>query len=234
MRHVAASVLGGILSLWAVQASAGDHPVVVELYTSQGCSSCPPADAYFLDLVTRDDVIALSLHVDYWDYIGWEDSFGSPHNSNRQRGYAQASGRTMVYTPQMIINGADHVVGTRFGDVEALIAQHRARAQSGIAVEVVRDAGKVRIKARAEPARRTPLMVQLVRYVPEQTVKIARGENAGKTITYANIVTDITQVAVWDSRKPLDLDVALASEDKAIVLLQYVNFGTIEAVAYLH
>jgi hypothetical protein len=221
------------LSLWAAQAGAEDRPVVVELFTSQGCASCPPADAYFQDLAAREDVIALSLHVDYWDYIGWEDSFGSPDNSARQRGYAKAGERKMVYTPQMIINGADHVVGTRFEDVEALIARHRAETHNGIAVEVVRDEARVRISARAEPARTMPLLVQLVRYIPKETVAIAHGENAGRTITYVNIVTEMTPLTVWDSREPLDLDLSLAREDKAIVLLQYVDFGTIEAVAHL-
>ncbi|MFU8778872.1 MAG: DUF1223 domain-containing protein [Roseovarius sp.] len=233
MRQVAASIFAGLLSLWAVQAEAEERPVVVELFTSQGCASCPPADAYFLDLAAREDVIALSLHVDYWDYIGWEDSFGSPDNSARQRGYAKAGERKMVYTPQMIINGADHVVGTRFEDVEALIARHRAEGQNGITVEVMRDEARVRIAARAEPARAMPLLVQLVRYIPEETVAIEHGENAGRTITYVNIVTEMTPLAVWDSREPLDLDFSLAREDKAIVLLQYVDFGTIEAVAHL-
>lgn len=233
MRHVAASVCAGLLSLWAVQAGAEGRPVVVELFTSQGCASCPPADAYFQDLAAREDVVALSLHVDYWDYIGWEDSFGSPDNSARQRGYAKAGERKMVYTPQMIINGSDHVVGTRFEDVEALIARHKAEKHNGIALEVERDETQVRIVARSEPARTMPLAVQLVRYIPEETVAIEHGENAGKTITYANIVTEMTPLAVWDSREPLTLDFTLAREDKAIVLLQYVDFGTIEAVAHL-
>lgn len=233
MRQLAASVIVGLLSLWAVQAGAQERPVVVELFTSQGCSSCPPADAYFQDLAARKDVVALSLHVDYWDYIGWEDSFGSPDNSARQRGYAKAGERKMVYTPQMIINGADHVVGTRFEDVEALIAKHREPVQNGIAVEVTRDEERVQIAARAEPARSMPLTVQLVRYIPEETVAIEHGENAGKTISYANIVTEMTPLTVWDSREPLALDFKLAREDKAIVLFQYVDFGTIEAVAHL-
>lgn len=237
MRQVVASVFAGLLSLCAGQAAAEERPVVVELFTSQGCSSCPPADAYFETLALRDDVIALSLHVDYWDYIGWEDSFGSPAHSARQRGYAKAGERTMVYTPQMIINGADDVVGTRFEDVEALIAKHRAAAKDAIDIEVTREGAQVRIAARAEPARPMPIAVKLVRYLPRETVAIAQGENAGKTLTYANVVTEMTELAVWDSRAPLELDLSLAPEearaDRAVVLLQYVDYGTIEAVARL-
>ncbi|KJS43766.1 MAG: hypothetical protein VR71_08835 [Roseovarius sp. BRH_c41] len=238
MRQMAASVVAGLLCLWAAQGGAQerpdpDRPVVVELFTSQGCASCPPADAFFLELVAREDVVALSLHVDYWDYIGWTDSFGSPDNSARQRGYAKTAERKMVYTPQMIINGEDHVVGTRLKDVSDLIEKHRAQATNGIDVEVTRDEKRVQIRATADPARAMPLMVQLVRYIPKETVAIERGENAGQTITYANIVTEMTPLTVWDSREPLELDVELAREDNAVVLLQYLDHGTIEAVAHL-
>ena len=100
---------------------ADDMPVVVELFTSQGCSSCPPADALLHELSKRDDVIPLALHVDYWDYIGWKDSFAQPAFTARQRGYAQASGRRAIYTPQMIIGGQFDVVGNRPMDVAAII-----------------------------------------------------------------------------------------------------------------
>ncbi|MGX0976577.1 hypothetical protein ACSSVY_002297 [Roseovarius sp. MBR-51] len=238
MRQMAASVVAGLLCLWAAQGGAQerperDRPVVVELFTSQGCASCPPADAFFLELVAREDVVALSLHVDYWDYIGWTDSFGSPDNSARQRGYAKTAERKMVYTPQMIINGEDHVVGTRLKDVSDLIEKHRAQATNGIDVDVTRNENRVQIRATADPARAMPLMVQLVRYIPKETVAIERGENAGQTITYANIVTEMTPLTVWDSREPLELDVELAREDNAVVLLQYMDHGTIEAVAHL-
>ncbi|MBT5374998.1 MAG: DUF1223 domain-containing protein, partial [Rhodospirillaceae bacterium] len=88
-------------------------PVVVELFTSQGCSSCPPADAFLNDLSRRDDVIALSLHVDYWDYIGWEDPFATPESTNRQRRYAPVLAARSIYTPQMVIDGAAHEVGSK-------------------------------------------------------------------------------------------------------------------------
>ncbi|MAU51985.1 MAG: DUF1223 domain-containing protein [Roseovarius sp.] len=232
MRHVLASLLAASVLL-AGAARAAERRVVVELFTSQGCPSCPPADEFLRSLAARDDVLALSLHVDYWDYMGWKDTFASPENTARQRGYAAAGERKMVYTPQMVINGADHVVGTRFRDISALIDRHKADGANGLAVEVTRDGGKLRLSARAETPRDMPLMVQLARYLPEETVEIARGENEGRKITYVNIVTELVEIAEWDTRAPLDLAVPWPADAPVAVLLQYPDFGTIEAVAQL-
>ncbi|WP_297768500.1 DUF1223 domain-containing protein [uncultured Roseovarius sp.] len=221
------------LMIGVIQAGARERPVVVELFTSQGCASCPPADAFLTQLASRDDVLALAFHVDYWDYIGWEDSFGSPDYSARQRGYAAANDRKMVYTPQMIINGSDHVVGTRLRDVTDLIDKHLARSGHDIAVHIGREGGRVRLRADAQPAREMPLMVQLVRYMPEETVAIERGENAGETITYTNIVTEMVRLARWDGEAPLDLEFEIRGDEPAVVLLQYPDFGTIEAAVRL-
>lgn len=115
---------------WAQQVSvpALDHPVVLELFTAQGCASCPPADDMMLDLAQREDVIALALHVDYWDYIGWVDSFADPENGQRQQRYARRHGQSTIYTPQVIINGIDVVEGFRVMQVMDTIAAHRAQA----------------------------------------------------------------------------------------------------------
>ena len=111
-----------VLVFAATAGSAQDKPVVVvELFTSQGCSSCPPADALLDRLSSRNNVLALSLHVDYWDYIGWKDKFASPAHTARQQAYARAAGRRSVYTPQMIINGLDDVAGTAPMDVADMI-----------------------------------------------------------------------------------------------------------------
>src|SRR6056297_3529622 len=234
MRHILMTALAGLLALGALPGMAGERPVVVELFTSQGCSSCPPADAFLEELVERDDVLALSLHVDYWDYIGWKDTFASPDHTARQRGYAKANERKMVYTPQMIINGADHAVGTRLKDVGDLIDKHLARSGGDLSVDVREEGGVVHLTARTPSPRAMPLAVHLVRYLPEETVEIERGENAGKTITYVNIVTEMQTLAQWDTLEPLELSFDRPEGVAALViLLQYVDHGTIEAVARL-
>ncbi|HHB81142.1 MAG TPA: DUF1223 domain-containing protein, partial [Aliiroseovarius sp.] len=119
--------LGIGLSMASGQARAQERPlVVVELFTSQGCSSCPPADALLARLAQRDDVLALSMHVDYWDYIGWPDTFAQPKNTERQKAYAHAAGMRSIYTPQMIIAGKDHVIGSKPMDVVDYIEMSRA------------------------------------------------------------------------------------------------------------
>jgi len=234
MRHVLYSLLAGWAALCApALALAADRPVVVELFTSQGCPSCPPADGFFEQLAARDDVLALSLHVDYWDYIGWEDTFGSPAHTARQRGYAAASGQKMVYTPQMVVNGADHVVGSRYRDVTDLIDKHLDARDNGIDVTLRRDGGQVHLEARSKTPRDMPLVVQFARYIPRATVQIGRGENAGRTITYTNVVTDLVEVAEWDTHAPLTLEVEWPGGAPVAVLLQYPDHGTIEAVARL-
>jgi len=232
MRPFLASLLLGYALLTGA-AAAVERPVVVELFTSQGCNACPPADEFFRELAAREDVLALSLHVDYWDYIGWEDTFASPENTARQRGYAKAGRRKMVYTPQMVINGRDHVVGTRFRDIAALIDKHGAEGANGLEVTLTRAGGTLHLAARAQTPREMPLLVQLARYVPEETVDIARGENAGRTLTYVNIVTELIEVAEWDTRAPLALEIDWPEEAPVAVLLQYPDHGTIEAVARL-
>ncbi|WP_294608150.1 DUF1223 domain-containing protein [Roseovarius sp.] len=232
MKQIITTVLTTLILGLPMVAQAQGRPVVVELFTSQGCSSCPPADAFMEQLAARSDVIALSLHVDYWDYIGWVDAFAKPEHTARQRGYAKAGARKMVYTPQMIIDGKDHVVGNRPRDITELIEKHRA-GPDDIALTVTRDGTVLRISAKAGKPHEMPLLVQLLRYRPEATVAIERGENAGKTLHYSNIVTEMTRLAVWDSAEPLNIDTTITGDQPLVVLLQYPDFGAIEAAAEL-
>ena len=124
MKRLCALVLGGLFATSPVFAD-DRHPVVVELFTSQGCSSCPPADAVLHDLASRDDVLPLALHVDYWDYIGWKDQFAKPSHTNRQKAYAHVGGRNMIYTPQMVVQGQEDVVGVKAMKLAELIEKHR-------------------------------------------------------------------------------------------------------------
>ncbi len=218
--------------LWGGSLSAADRPVLVELYTSQGCSSCPPADELLHKLVARDDVIALALHVDYWDYIGWKDIFADPAYTTRQRGYAKAGHRNMVYTPQMIIGGTDHVVGNRAKDVGALIRRHSV-APERVALSVTRKGDRVQIEAQATAAIGTPLMVQIARFTPQRTVAIKRGENAGRTLSYANVVTSLKELTRWNTTAPLKLTTQVSPDQPVVVIVQRPGYGTVEAVAQL-
>ncbi|MEL6205360.1 MAG: DUF1223 domain-containing protein [Pseudomonadota bacterium] len=210
--------------------AADDHgPVVVELFTSQGCSSCPPADALLHDLALRDDVLPLALHVDYWDYIGWKDVFARPEHTVRQKAYARAAGERMIYTPQIIIAGLDHIVGAKAMAVMNAIDARAALATS-VGVELHRN-GSTLVVSVLPPAQQEPLTVQLVRYRPKATVDILRGENAGRTISYSNIVTAWDDVAEWDGAEPLTMEVAVDGEDPIVVLVQRPGHGAILGAA---
>lgn len=213
--------------VWAQ--SAGKPVIVVELYTSQGCSSCPPADEFLHKLAKRADVVALSLHVDYWDYIGWKDVFADRKYTLRQHGYAQAGHRRSVYTPQMIIHGQDHVVGNHPKDVSEIIKRYQARAQN-VAVRASRKGGQVIVSATGGQGA-GPMLIQLVRYEPEASVDIRRGENAGKTISYANVVREWQVIGEWSGAKPLSLKARAGGKLPMAVIVQKKGFGPIMAAA---
>lgn len=226
-----AIALSGLTLLGAAKAHAGT--VVVELFTSQGCSSCPPADKLLGELAqTRPDVISLSLHVDYWDYLGWKDAFAKSQFTDRQRAYAKAAGSAMVYTPQMIIAGQTHIVGTKAMEL-ANALQHFGAAPVLVDLIASRVAGKLQVTAHSKAGARLPqsMILHLVRYAPKQTVEISSGENAGKTITYHNVVTHWARLSVWDGQAPLDVEAGLDGDAPAVVILQDGTTGPILAAA---
>lgn len=229
MRYLIA-VLSFLGFFQATAAMAQNGPVVVELFTSQGCSSCPPADAMLHDLAKRDDVIALALHVDYWDYIGWKDVFGRPEHTLRQHAYAQAARATTVYTPQMIIGGIDHVVGSRPMQVMDSV-QAQVRRGNPVSVSLARSGTSLQINALASV--RGDYVVQLIRYTPEETVAIRRGENAGRTLSYANIVKSWDVIGRWDGRAALALAASAAGPDAVVVIVQQAGHGPIVGAAQL-
>ena len=232
MRRRLAVLIAALGMSCASLAAAQQNPVVVELYTSQGCSSCPPADAMMHDLATRDDVIALALHVDYWDYIGWTDEFADPAHGARQKNYASVAGDRMVYTPQMVIGGRDHVVGNKPMTVADTIREH-LDARSGVRVDLRRSGGRLIIAASAEDAVAGPFVIQLVRFDPERTVSISRGENAGRTLSYANVVTEWRVIANWPGEDDWRAQVPLSGGDEAAVIVQRPGPGEIVAAAKL-
>ncbi|GAB1480957.1 DUF1223 domain-containing protein [Paracoccaceae bacterium] len=206
--------------------------VVVELYTSQGCASCPPADALMEQLVQQPGVIALSLHVDYWDYIGWQDTFGNARFTARQKAYAHAAGEKMIYTPQIIVAGGERLVGNE-GEAVAVAVQRGAGRPSDVALMLSRDGDMVTINAQSPTPLPAPVRVQLVRYLPQQTVEIAGGENAGQIVTYSNIVTDWQIVGEWSGQEPLALTVPAGGTQPVVVILQNEGPSDIVAAARL-
>ena len=184
-------------------------PVVVELYTSQGCSSCPPADAFLGELAMWPGVIALAFHVDYWDYIGWKDPFAKPAFTQRQKSYQRPFSSRYVYTPQMIVDGRAHVVGSHRGKVKNLIAEARNRQK---AVEVSfeeQDGGRVVIPAGEAP--KGGADIWLVVYDEEHETEVARGENAGRALKDYNVVRELQHLGHWKGDAmtiPLQLDAA--------------------------
>lgn len=221
-----------IATIWMALASpalSGDRVVVVELYTSQGCSSCPPADALMRELADRDDLIALSLHVDYWDYIGWQDSFAQPRHSKRQRSYALAMGEKMVYTPQIIVDGHTALIGSNTAGVRDAIKAAQTQDHV-IDLEAEREGSVLTVSARATEAA-GPVDVFVVQYIPEATVTIERGENAGKTILYANTVTDWRYFGTWNGRSDLSLMVPVDGDMPVAIVMQAQGFGPVLAAA---
>ncbi|WP_170349101.1 DUF1223 domain-containing protein [Ruegeria atlantica] len=213
----------------ATSALAENDPVVVELFTSQGCSSCPPADELMHDLAQRDDVIGLALHVDYWDYIGWKDEYADPNHTLRQRAYARQGGRSMIYTPQMVINGQQDVVGAKSQELEYLIDAH-LKAAPEAEVVATRSGNDVTVDVTPVELPEGELFdVRVVQYAPMRHASIRRGELAGHELDYANVV-DTWQVAgQWDGVAPQKFSAVLTSDLPAVVLVQKVGHGPIVA-----
>jgi hypothetical protein len=217
------------------------HKAVVELFTSQGCSSCPRADALLAQLAGRDDVIALSMSVEYWDYLGWKDTLASPRFSERQRAYALARGDGAIYTPQAVVNGLAHVNG---GD-EAAIGRSITKtdkvvASTHVPIRMSTDDGHLIVEAGPTPsgAGAIEATLWLAVVAKDVTVEIMRGENQGKTITYSNVVRELMPIGMW-SGKPMTVQLARHSfmrpgADKCAVLLQQGKAGPILGAAMLH
>ncbi|MBC6440686.1 MAG: DUF1223 domain-containing protein [Rhodospirillales bacterium] len=184
------------LAIGAGPASA-ESPVVVELYTSEGCNSCPPAEEYLFDLRERDNVIALAFHVDYWDYLGWKDRFASEAFTNRQRGYARAMGEPMIYTPQLVVGGAQHVVGSDRRRVDAVI-DHAAQQPAAIAIGMAWSESRALTISIPEADYDGNATIWFARYILDAESDVTSGENAGKHLVHANIVDELTAIGMWN------------------------------------
>ena len=184
-------------------AVAEPAPVVVELFTSQGCYSCPPADVIAGELAERDDVLPLSFHVTYWDRLGWPDTLGLPEGTERQERYAGYFRSGRVYTPQMVVHGRIDVVGSQRGRVMKALEIMRDNLPDGPVLEF-RDSQLAIGAGAADPS-----TVWLAAYDDVHEVMIERGENAGKTLRYYNSVRELTELATFVG-EPLDIDLPLA------------------------
>jgi hypothetical protein len=183
-------------------------------------------------LVKDPNVIALSLHVDYWDYIGWADSFAEARFTERQKAYARAVGSRTIYTPQMIVGGLDRVEGNQPEEVSDLVRKHRA-VDGPVSLTLSRSGDVLTIRAVAEGALHKGARVQLIRYLPSETVSIERGENAGRSVTYHNIVTDWQVLGDWTGQGPLDLQAPVEGNLPIVVIVQSEGPSEILAAARL-
>jgi hypothetical protein len=225
----------GVLASLAAPTLAGTgSPVVVELFTSQGCSSCPPADAFLHELRDRPGVIAVSYNVDYWDYLGWRDTLASPLFTRRQRDYATRRGDGKVYTPQMVINGRRHEVGSRKGAVyEAIAAEAAMPDFTSVAMRAGETANEVVIDVAGAPTDRVKQTstVWVLVIAPQISVPITRGENAGNEIVYANVVRRIIPAGSWHGEavtlKLPKADLMADSGEFCVALLQVGGVGPI-------
>jgi hypothetical protein len=216
--------------------AAAKQPAIVELFTSQGCSSCPPADAFMRDLVKRGDVIALSYNVDYWDYLGWKDTLGSAYNSKRQYDYAKSRGDMDVYTPQMVINGGNHFVGSNRSAVGDAIDASFGTGAERVGLKMEEDGKELVISAAAASA---PVegTLWLMAVSPLVKVQIERGENAGTAVSYHNAVRKCLAAGMWKGdtlnlRVPKG-EVMEKGASAVVALLQAGHVGAILGAARL-
>ncbi|MEH0195178.1 DUF1223 domain-containing protein [Caulobacter sp. CCNWLY153] len=209
MRTALISLLSLALTSLVAAPAAAKSPVLVELFTSQGCSSCGKANLAAAELAERDDVLALTYSVDYWDYLGWKDTFAKPAFGERQRAYAKAFALRDVPTPQVVVAGKVQASGAKAETVEKLIdAAHLPPAPD---MEFV-GTGRVAIGSGASP--RGGAEVWLVRFDPrKQEIAVKRGDNRGQTIVHRNVVREIVKIGAWTGRPKMYRLPALAKDD---------------------
>jgi hypothetical protein len=192
MTRTVALFLPLFLSLGVTSAQAGEPPIVVELFTSEGCSSCPPADALLAELASRADVLALSFHVDYWDRLGWKDPYSSREATNRQNRYATLLDLATVYTPQIVVDGKWQAVGSDRSEVEQALALAR-RNHREVPVTLALDNDRAQIKP-GPGGEGVAARVLLIGFDRRHVTAVQRGENGGRTLAHVNVVRGIDEV----------------------------------------
>jgi hypothetical protein len=232
-----------LLALLATSARAEPvtrHPIVLELFTSQGCSSCPAADKLLAEYAARTGVIALSLNVDYWDHLGWKDTLASAKYTKRQKAYAKSLGIGNVYTPQLVVNGMADAVGSSRSAIDKAIEAARAASPGTVPVKALAEGKLVLITIGAAPADiasgATSATVWLALVEPKVDVMVKRGENSGRTLSYHNVVRDLSPIGMW-SGKPMRIelpaDTLLAPNRSCAVFVQTGMAGRIVGAAWM-
>jgi len=224
-RLASAPLIAGLLIATFAGAHAGEPRALLELFTSQGCSSCPPADKLLGEFSADPSVVALSVPIDYWDYLGWKDTLANPAHSARQRAYAHVRGDRQVYTPQIVVNGATHALGSDHAAIERAIAQTDQKpgvmslpvliSMGGSGLNVQIDSAKT------DHAAGEVWLCPLAKSIP---VTIERGENHGRTITYHNVVRNWVKLGDWTGAKinwnvPIS-EIEASDADAAAVMVQ--------------
>lgn len=224
---------------WAGSPGPQQHPVVVELFTSQGCSDCPAADKLVTELAARRDVIALSLPITYWDMLGWKDTLATDANTLRQKAYARAMNKSGVYTPQMIIGGAEDVVGNQRDKVMAAIAAHASADALArrVSMVVIPSGDQVTIAISGDkPRRDNAATIWLMRTLSHASVLVGGGENNHHELAYTNVVRDLQRIGTWyGGPQTVTLPMALehGKHDGFAVILQNNDYGRVVAASFV-
>jgi hypothetical protein len=192
-RRTALALGAGALLAPRFASAAPTHPTLIELFTSQGCSSCPPADKIAADLARDPNNLVVSFNVDYWDYLGWRDTLAKPEYSQRQYDYAKSRGDGSVYTPQMVINGTTHAVGSNLRAVKSQMAEAKAPAVK-LVLDITAKDISIEIPKHSFEGEATLWLMAIEQDV---TQKIERGENAGRDVVYINVVRKLVPAAMW-------------------------------------
>ncbi len=230
MTRFSTFVAATVLLLFVAPAGAAERPIVVELFTSEGCSSCPPADALLAELASHPDVLALSFHVDYWDRLGWKDPFSSAAATDRQRNYAKFLGTGTVYTPQIVVDGRWQAVGSDRSEVEqAIAAAHKSEA--AVPVALMFEPGRARITTGAgSRGTRADGSIVLIGFDRRHVDAVRGGENDGRTLAHVDVVRGMAEVGRFDG-KAGTIEVPLAWHAERLAVLVEAEDGRILGAA---
>ncbi len=234
-RLLASSVL---CSIFATAGIAGTPKNIIELYTSQGCASCPDAQALLKTYINRSDVVALSFNVDYWDYLGWKDTLGKAAHSKRQRAYARARGDGKIYTPQIVANGLVIAIGTDRSQINRAIAKSATQLSgSRLTLELQSDKSRFIIKVGAGAKLDKPATIYVASVSRAVTVNITGGENRGRQVTFHNVVRNMIPVGMWSGEaatiRLLKQDVLGSEGERCVILIQAADAGSVLAADWM-